>query len=512
MTRTVRLAITMSILAVAVRLIWINQPYIDNWSWRQSDVATIARNYLQGGFHFARPQIDWAGDAPGYVGTEFPILPFLAAICYKMFGVHEWVGRVQALILFAVSLPFFFLLVRKISGEIAAVWALFFYNFAPLGIMAGRCFMPDVPSLVLSIVGLYFFQRWIDQSELATGRVRPIGGPDWRTRSTSLFLSAFCVSLSILIKLPSILIGAPLACVAIQRFRLLVFQRLDLWFFAAIALLPSVLWYGHAYQVALQFYPHHFFGAGGAKIMSVAWYLKIAKEIVTSTLTPFVFVLGGVGALTTRTCPERQSNGSTSRARPFHWWLVAMILFIVTVGYGNRHQWYQLPLLPIGAAFAGAACAFIGSKMSSRAVKISFSILLAVSFSFSAFLYARNFYRPSAAPLRDAGLKLKATTSTSALVAVADNGDPTVLYYAERKGWHFLEKNGIYDGEPRDSAQAIVDLEELRKHGASYLVFTSNTSWWLDYYAQFGQHVGATSTLVEATPEFKIYKLNPVPK
>ena len=65
-------------MAVAVRLIAINQPYIDNWSWRQSDVAAIARNYYENGFHFAYPQIDWAGDAPGYVGTEFPILPFLA--------------------------------------------------------------------------------------------------------------------------------------------------------------------------------------------------------------------------------------------------------------------------------------------------------------------------------------------------------------------------------------------------------------------------------------------------
>src|SRR2546423_15439973 len=142
MTRAVRVAILMSILAIGVRFILINQPYIDNWSWRQSDVAAIARNYFQGGFHFTRPQIDWAGNEPGYVGTEFPILPFSAALCYKIFGVHEWIGRVQALILFGLSLPFFFLLVRRIFGEIAAVWALFFYSFAPLGIMAGRCFMP----------------------------------------------------------------------------------------------------------------------------------------------------------------------------------------------------------------------------------------------------------------------------------------------------------------------------------------------------------------------------------
>lgn len=493
----------MSILAVAVRFILINQSYIDNWSWRQSDVATIARNYFQGGFHFARPQIDWAGNESGYVGTEFPILPFLAATCYKIFGVHEWVGRIQALILFGVSLPFFFLLVRKILGESAAVWALFFYSFAPLGIMAGRCFMPDMPSLALSIIGLYFFQRWIDESGLATGRVRPIGGPDWRTRSTLFVASAFCISLSILIKLSSTVIGAPLACLALQRFKSSAFRDFRIWIFAAIALFPSALWYGHAYQIALQFYPHHFFGAGGVQIMSAAWYLKIVKEIVTSSLTPFLFVLAGLGAFTTR---------STSRARMFQWWLAAMILFIVIVGYGNRHQWYQLPLIPIAAAFAGATCAFVDTKISSRAMKFAFSALLTISFGFSAFVYARDFYQPSAAPLRDAGLKLKARTPTSALVAASDNGDPTVLYYAERKGWHFLEKNGIYDGEPKDSAQAIVDLEELRKRGASYLVFTSNTSWWLDYYKQLGQYVETTSTLVEATSEFKIYKLNPVSK
>src|ERR1700746_3491362 len=162
MTRPARLAIVIGILAIVVRLIGINQPYIGEWSWRQSDVAAIARNYFVGGFHFARPQIDWAGDQPGYVGTEFPILPFVAAICYEFLGVHEWIGRIQAVILFAISLPFFYLIVRKVFGKIAANWALFFCCFAPPGIMASRSFMPDVPSLALSLIGLYFFQRWID--------------------------------------------------------------------------------------------------------------------------------------------------------------------------------------------------------------------------------------------------------------------------------------------------------------------------------------------------------------
>src|SRR5437764_5691685 len=129
-----RIVFAICLLAVTARLIFINQPYVDHWSWRQSDVAAIARNFLQNGFRFGFPQVDWAGNAPGYVGTEFPILPFIAAICYRFAGVHEWIGRAQALIFFAVSLPFFFLLVRKVFGSVAALWATLFYSFAPVNV------------------------------------------------------------------------------------------------------------------------------------------------------------------------------------------------------------------------------------------------------------------------------------------------------------------------------------------------------------------------------------------
>src|SRR5207249_7858092 len=145
--RVAKLVLALWILSVAVRLMFIDQPYIDHWSWRQSDVASIARNFYDGGFRFAYPQIDWAGNATGYVGTEFPILPFVAAICYKSAGIHEWIGRSQAVIFFAISLPFFFLLVHEIVGRAAALGATFFFSFAPVNVFAGRSFMPDVPSL-----------------------------------------------------------------------------------------------------------------------------------------------------------------------------------------------------------------------------------------------------------------------------------------------------------------------------------------------------------------------------
>ncbi len=489
-------AIAIGVIAVAVRLIAINQPYIDNWSWRQSDVAAIARNYYENGFHFAYPQIDWAGDAPGYVGTEFPILPSLAAICYKVAGVHEWIGRIQAVIFFAASLPFFFLLVREISGEPAASWALLFYSFAPLSLFASREFMPDVPSLSLAIIGLYFFLRWIENAE-----------------KRFFFASAILISLSILIKLPSVLIGAPIAYVTVAAPKAYGVAPLSknscdghrpplqlLALFATIALLPPAIWYWHAYEVAQRFYPHHFFGAGGIQIMNASWYWKILKQITTSSLTPLLCAVAAAGLFQAR---------STKNARLFQSWLGAMILFIIVVGYGNRHPWYQLPLVPIAAALAGVACAFVALKLTSRPVKIGLSIFLAGSFGWLAYNYATSFYRPVAAELRDAGLELKRTTPENSLIIAADNGDPTVFYYAQRKGWHFLEKEGIYDGNPGNSEQVITNLEILRKRGASYLVFTKTTFWWLDYYGAFAQHLDQTAALLVAKPQFKIYRLAP---
>jgi 4-amino-4-deoxy-L-arabinose transferase-like glycosyltransferase len=477
------------ILAVVVRLILINQPYVDHWSWRQSDVAAIARNFFEHGFRFGYPQIDWAGGSAGYVGTEFPILPFLAAICYKFAGIHEWIGRSQSVVFFAISLPFFFLLVREVFGSTAAIWATFFDALAPLNIFAGRSFIPDVPSLSLAIIGLYFFPRWIRDGKMA-----------------AFYLAAIAISLSILIKVTSIVIVAPILYLAVTAVCDRRAQKsfgahrapLQALAFAAIALLPSAMWYWHAYQIAERFYPHHFFGAGGVRLESFSWYWDIAQQTATSSLTPILAILALIGLFVA----PRGKFGCL-----FDWWLAAMVLFVVAVGYGNRHPWYQLPLVPIAAAFAGAGCAFFGSKISSRIAIVAFSILLASSFATLAFLYVRPFYESSAIQHRNAGLELNKITANDALIVAVDGGNPAIFYYAKRKGWHFLEQNGVYGGNPKNSQQAISDLEQLRREGATHLVFTPNTFWWSESYPELTQHLSETATPLEATPEFKIYSL-----
>ena len=192
----------------------------------------------------------------------------------------------------------------------------------------------------------------------------------------------------------------------------------------------------------------------------------------------------------------------------FYWWLGATILFVIVIGYGNRHPWYQLPFVPIGAVFAGCAMTKLVMKLGNRmALKVAATGLILILFLAETVRASKVYFRPAAADLRKLGLALKQHTTPDARIVVADYGDPTVFYYAERKGWHFLETHGVYNGHPNTSADAIEDLRRIREQGADYIAFYSGTMWWLEYYSEFAQRLTESSALVEKTPVYEIFRL-----
>ena len=152
------------VLALAVRLIKISQPYVDEWSFKQGTIAMIAENFYRNGFNIFYPQINWAGNAAGYIGTEFPLVPFLASLLYIPFGVQEWIGRSVSVTFSVLALPFFYFLVKKVSNERSAAFAGVIYAVAPLSIFASRSFISDMTSLGFSIAALYLFSEWLDRS------------------------------------------------------------------------------------------------------------------------------------------------------------------------------------------------------------------------------------------------------------------------------------------------------------------------------------------------------------
>jgi 4-amino-4-deoxy-L-arabinose transferase-like glycosyltransferase len=472
------------LLALAVRLIKISQPYVDEWSFKQGTIAMIAENFYRNGFNIFYPQINWAGSSPGYIGTEFPLVPFLASLLYVPFGVHEWIGRSVSVAFSVLSLPFFYLVVRKISNERSAAFAAAIYALAPLSIFASRSFMSDMTSLSFSIVALYLFSQWRE-----------------RSNNLGLLLAASLTTASaILVKVPAVIIGLPLLYMAWEEHGWQFVFKPKLWVFAGLSLLFPIAWYVHAYLITLSYPPYQFAGSDGLTLEDLSFYTLVVRRLVASSLTPLVAAAMVVGLF----LPTSAKHG-----RLFHWWLVAICGFVLIAGFGNRHPWYQLPVVPVAAAFAGRAFDFllrrVGALAGSKITEPVGAVILLAALAVVSYTYVKPLYDPWATPLRKAGHKIDRIAPPDALAIFVVDGDSSGIYYSRRKGWHAFDDSDW--GPPLDSEQAIIELEKLRKRGASYLVFTRYTAWWLDYYKDFAKYLDARYRRARDTKEYVIFDL-----
>jgi hypothetical protein len=334
-------------------------------------------------------------------------------------------------------------------------------------------------SLTFSIAALSLFAQWLE-----------------RTRAPWFFIAAsLMTSLATLVKLPAIIIGVPLAYMAWQKHGVRFVLRRELWAFAAVSLVLPLAWYAHAYCLSQRHFPYHFFGAGGIQIKDLGWYLGILHWTVTESLTPLVFGAMLIGLL----LPSGAAFGGV-----FHWWLLALLLFVFLAGEGNRHQWYQLPIVPIAAACAGRA-GDVAWRRLAQSAGAKRALVLTYSMFFVALAYlAYNALMPQRLQAWKIGRALNQVTPPDALVIVADDGDPTAIYYSKRKGWHFL-RHGLFQGYPVDSQQAIMQLEAWRQARAGSLGFTRYAFWWFEYYPGLQEYLETRYRQVRATEDYIIF-------
>jgi hypothetical protein len=106
-------------------------------------------------------------------------------------------------------------------------------------------------------------------------------------------------------------------------------------------------------------------------------------------------------------------------------------------------------------------------------------------------LHRRGFNRPYDQLTYGVQESVSQALPLSAIIAVISKGDEDLVDLGGRKAWHFPRgADGQYAGHyPSDSEEAIAHLEELRAHGADFLVVPNTAYWWFDHYAQFKHHL-----------------------
>jgi len=351
--------------AAAVRLIDIGQSP-KAFSWHEIDTAAIARNYSREGMQPWHPRIDWRGDGPGYVEMEFPICPWCIAWAYKLFGLHDWIGRLFSLALSLVTGWIFFKLARDLLPSASAIAATAFFLFSPTAVQIAHYIQPEAWMLCCYVGAVYTFLLWLEKGT-------------W-----SLFwLAAGSTALAILTKMTAAHIGFLFAALVLQQYgwrRTLGDYRC--WLFAIVALAPGLVWSLYARHLWLEYgnslgisNEYHWL----TKDPSTDWMFvtQIARIEIRYVWAPAALLLW-IAAFA-----ARRAQRATRLAI---WWLAAAWLFYVTAARTTSATWsiyYHAFSVPPAALLFGAGLealsAHLKSVRAATLVALTGAILLALA-------------------------------------------------------------------------------------------------------------------------------------
>jgi hypothetical protein len=472
-------------LALAVRLIGFTRPYLSAHWIKQLQIAPIALNFYRQGYNILWPQTDYSADRPAYIEIEFQLVTCLTALLYKLFGVHEWVGRSVALAFSMTGMGLLFLLLRRQLGYRAAVFGLLFYAFAPSSVYFSRVLMSEPAMLCLSIALVYLFYRF-----LATGRLRYYVGA-WVSGA-----------LAFLVKLPTLHLALPLLFLAYRRHRWRLFAQPHLWALALTAPVPAALYYWHAHTHIGPYYFTVGVGFAGQMWFSPAHFLRPASyslmlsRLVKEHLTALGIVLLVVGLF----------YAPRGRWRPhlFHVWLAAVVLYMIVVSGGNlRQDYYQLPLLPAAAGLVGTGWAWLSrTSRLTRPGKAALLVLFAVLAAWG----AQPLYEEYTPILRAAQVLDRLDPSRQPVIIFPPGYG--CLYYFHRPGWVGREAMG----KPQAWIKSPADIpgpayiEARIRRGARWAVYFAAPPH--EARPDLLQYLRQHFALVWRDPDFYIFSLS----
>jgi hypothetical protein len=202
-------------------------------------------------------------------------------------------------------------------------------------------------------------------------------------------------------------------------------------------------------------------------LTSWEFYQTMLSRVYFLHLTPPGFVLAGIGLLVLW---RTRWHGVADA------WLLALLVFIAAAGYGHMgHDYYQLPIVPIGAIYFGSAARAVfdpawiartvGPGRLPRIVVFVLVLLLAIPGFVLSGVIERHF-RPASLDydMLRAGEAIDRAAEDGTLLAVVDDygvNSPILLYFARARGWSF-------DAETIDAHV----LRGLERQGARYFATT----------------------------------------
>lgn len=140
-----------------IRLQNIHDPLLNAHYFRQTQTATVAKNFYFDGIDILHPRIDIAGIGKEQnLILEFPFYQAQVAYLARTIGYSDSLGRIVSIIWALAGGYILAVFVKEISrNAIIALSSMIFYFFAPLNIFYQQAFMIESTVVTLHILSIY---------------------------------------------------------------------------------------------------------------------------------------------------------------------------------------------------------------------------------------------------------------------------------------------------------------------------------------------------------------------
>ncbi len=421
-------------------------PLLDHHAHRQCQTASMSRNFYRHGMNLFHPELDTLGP-PTRAGTEFPIYSYIVALLYKLFGIHEVLGRLFSVFLTAWSALFLFRFVSRRLGETTAFWSSLVMCSIPVHIYFTRTFQPE-PMALWGVLGfLDYTDRW-----LRTGQRR-----DW-------LLALFLGATGPLLKLPYLYLIIGLAW-ALGVHRQKGPMRALGGFLLLSILAFTVAWYAWAKSAPMQVLP-----------MGLAYHVENLAPVFTFKfwLRQFVSRFPEIGA--TYAGVVLGVLGWQAIRNPFFkkWWAATFLYTLLCGQYGFIHQYTAIPWAPANAVLIAVGLVALWKKGQNAVALRLLAVLLVLAIPSHAALRIRHWYTVERTYLFRAREVVAQISQPQDLFFTNTDEHPVLLYYIDRYGY-VGRMNSMTREQQVDALSkvrfALTPVDDLWKENSDWAAF-----------------------------------------
>ena len=460
------------LIAFSVRLYKINRPIADWHSWRQADTAAVARNFIKEGFNPFIPIYDDMSsqtnglDNPNrYRFVEFPIYNSLIAAVWSQTGISVTYARLVTVFITLASTALLYFLARKFSGVTVAALAAFFFATIPYNVFYSSTILP-APLMVASILALYLsFANWLEKEKSVL----------WAA-SSILF-----ANVAILVWPIALFFMLPVIYLTFQKYGIGAIKRFNLWVFAILSLAPFLAWRFWMGNFPAGIPNWQFLINEGNIRFKGAFF----RWLISERLGNLILTVGGFGLFVLGLVKKPEA-----KEKFFYFsWLASVALYFTVFASGNvRHDYYQVPIVPILAIFMALGIQFLSEKPTeyfNKYVGISTAIVLVLFMYAFGFYQIQGYYWINRPQIVEAGKAVDRLLPKNATVIAPYNGDTAFLYQTNRHGYPIVDR----------------PLSDFVKNGTEYLVSVDVNDTGI-------QNLAKNCQTLEKTQDYVIIRLN----